>query len=348
MADGLAAQPAAPQAPALKAPVVPADLRGVPDPVLKIQAILDAEKAPAGEQPAQQPAQAPAPETEEPAQPNAQVEGEEAPPEEAKPGEIPLAQLEAVELEVTTKGEDGRDVVEKLTVKELREGYMKERDYRRKTAEVARQREEVGEKIRQGVESERSAYLQNLQQLQAAFIEAVSPELKDVNWNQLASDNPAEYVRLRNRADQIVQVLQGMQTKQQEAATKQKADAAEARKKAAAEARTTLEADIPGWNDTLYNELMNVGVSVGYKPEEVGQWVDPRAIKLLHKAHLYDKLQAGKPAPDKKVVVAPKVVKPGASQQAGQAQQQAAGAMKRLQASGKIEDAAAVIRSRLG
>jgi len=340
------ADPTAPQAPALKAPVVPADLRGVPDPVLKIQAILDAEKAPVKEQP-QAPA-APEPEAEVPAQPNAQVEGEDARPEEAKPGEIPLDQLEAVELEVTTKGEDGRDVVEKLTVKELRDGYMKERDYRRKTADVARQREEVGEKIRQGVESERNAYLQNIKQLQAAFVETVSPELKDVNWNQLASENPAEYVRLRNRSDQIVQVLQGMQAKQQETAKKQQADAAEARKKAAAEARTTLEADIPGWNDNLYQELLKVGVSAGYKPEEVGQWIDPRAIKLLHKAHLYDKLQAGKPSPEKKVVVAPKVVRPGASQQGGQAQQQAAGAMKRLQASGKIEDAAAVIRSRLG
>ena len=79
------------------------------------------------------------------AAPNQQVEGGDAPqvaPEEPEQpvAEIPLDQLEAIALEVVTKGDDGSDVTEKPTIKELREGYMRQKDYSRKTADIARQR----------------------------------------------------------------------------------------------------------------------------------------------------------------------------------------------------------------
>lgn len=356
MADaviGQAAPAAQPQA------RVSQDQRGVPDPVLRIQALLDAESAPpeqAPAAPAAAPEQAPAqpeaqPVGDAPAEPNKQVEGETATTEDARAvAEIPLDQLEAIELETTYKGEDGRDITEKLPVKALREGYMRQKDYQRKTAEVARQRDAVGEQVRQALESERSVYQKNLQDMQAVLLETAAPELKDVNWNDLAANNPFEYVRLRNRADQIAQALSAVQAKQKELTAKQQTEQDAARQKLAAKARETLEADIPGWNDGLYQTLMKSGEKYGFKPEEIGTWMDPRAIKLLHKAHQFDQLQAEKSAPpsDKKVVVAPKVVRPGTPTNVSQRQQQEQGAMKRLQTSGKLDDAAAVIRSRLG
>lgn len=358
MAQGQA-QPAAPAAP--KQAPLSQDERGIPDPVLRIQALLDREKAPQEQAaPALSPVQAAAeqieqpeatPEAEAPAGPNRQVEGDQAPSEDAPAGdEIPLDQLEAIELEVTTKGEDGKDVVGKHSVKELRLGYMRQQDYQRKTAEVARQRDEVGQKVRQAIEGERSSYQQQLQQMQAVLLETAAPELKDVNWNDLATNNAFEYVRLRNRADQLAQVLSNFQGKQKEIEAKQKAEVDTARSKLAVKAIETLEAEIPGWNDALYQTLMKSGSKHGYKPEEVATWVDARAIKVLHKAYLYDQLQAEKtqPAVEKKVVVPPKVVRPGPAQNPNQRQQQEQGAMKRLQTSGRIEDAAAVIRSRLG
>ena len=350
------AQPA-PAAPApAPAPAPSNDQRGIPDPVLRIQAILDAENAPPEQQAAPQLGEATGteaaqPEPDAPAGPNKQEEGEQVEQEEqVAPAEIPLDQLESVELEVTTKGENGTDVVEKLPIKELKLGYMRQKDYQRKTAEVANQRREVEAKIRQGVEGERTQYVQTLQQLQQIVVDSVAPELKNVDWNHLAQNDTYEYVRLRNRADQINQVLSQVQTKQKEAAEKAKADREAAMRETAIKARETLESDIPGFDDGLYQTLLKSGESVGFKPEEVATWVDARAIKLLHKAHLYDQLQSGKtpPAPVKKVAVPPKVIKPGPAANVSRAQQQDANAMKRLVGSGKIEDAAAVIRSRLG
>ena len=72
------------------------------NPVDMIAAVLDAERAPVPEAEVAQPEA----EAHEPSQ-NAQVEGDEPPAEgESKPvAEIPLEQLEAIELEVTVQGE---------------------------------------------------------------------------------------------------------------------------------------------------------------------------------------------------------------------------------------------------
>lgn len=344
------------------------DLRGVPETVQRIQKILNAEKAPpvtqarpqeqtTAPQEAQPEAQQ---EPEAPAGPNKQAEGEEAseqaqedaPSEPRRVAEIPLDQLEAIELEVTVKGEDGKDVVEKPSIKALREGYMRQKDYQRKTAEVARQREEVGNSVRQAVEGERTQYSQTLQQMQALIIETVAPELKDVNWKQLAQDNAFEYVRLSNRANEVTQALSRIQEAQQAITAKQQQEHAESSKKVVAKAREQLQAEIPGWNDTLYQSLMKTGMQdYGFKQEEVTSWTDPRVIKLLKDASEYRKMQAsptGKPSADKKVVAAPKVVRPGTVADTNPKAQRQAQAIKQLRSSGKIEDAAAVIRNRFG
>ena len=344
------------QAPASEAPAAAATAPSAAapqsdDPIARIGALLDAEAAAPVEQ---EPEAQSAPNTEEPAEPAAEGEEQqtEEPAEQQDPAamaEIPLDKLEAIELEVKVKGEDGRDVIEKPTIKELREGYMRQKDYSRKTAEVARQREEVPEKIRQGVESERTVYMQTLQQLNDLVIETVAPELKNVDWNTLATSDPFEYVRLQNRSNQVQQVLNGIQVKQQEITKKQEAEKGQALQKVAQQSRQVLEERIPGWSDQLYQQLMETAVTdYGYKRDEVASWLDPKAFQVLHDAAEYRKMKANKPIVDKRVVNVPKVVKSGTAQTVNRSQTRQSEAVKKLQGSGRIEDAAAVIRSRLG
>jgi len=304
-----------------------------PDPVAMISALLDAEKVTPDAKPEAKAAEV----TPETAQPeaeaetgsnNAQVEGEDAQPTEGV-SEIPLEQLEAIELEVTVQGQK-----QKLPIKALREGYMRQEDYSRKTAEVARQREEVGNSVRQAVEGERTQYQQNLQQLQALVTEAVAPELKDVNWNHLATNDPAEYVRLRNRADQVKNVLETIKTRGEELTARQKQEQSQVLQETARKARVQLDSDIPGFNDALYQNLIKSSENYGYKAEEVAQWVDPRAIKVLNDAYQFQQLKAGKPAADKKVAVAPPVVKSAAKPAVSKQSQQANNALERLRKTG--------------
>lgn len=349
MADGQAA----PAAPAPSA-----------DPVARIQAIINAEpgNSPSKRIPAlaQQPApteQVPAqpeatPEAEAPVEPNKQVEGDDAPTEDAQGGaEIPLDQLEAIELDVTVKGEDGKDLSEKTSIKALKEGYMRQKDYSRKTAELARQREQLPQEARKAAETARIEYVKELQTMHDLVTQTAAAELANVDWNDLATNNAFEYVRLENRRKQITQTLETIRGKQQETLSKHESERKTAMQEAASKARTQLESDIPGWNDALYQSLMKAGIEkYGYKQDEVSTWIDPRAFKVLHKANLYDQLQAEKKLPpsDKRVVIPPKAVTPGVVTNRNQSAQRESNAMKQLQTSGKIQDAAAVIRSRLG
>lgn len=326
------------QAQAAAAGITPApDLK----PVEAIQAMLLAEDK-AAEPAKEVAAAAPAATPETAAEPAPQAEPA------TDESTIPLEELEAIPLEVTVKGDNGEDVVEKLPIKELKLGYMRQKDYSRKTAEVARQRDEADVKIRQGVESERKAYQEQLQLVQQLVIESVAPELKDVNWNHLASTDPAEYVRLKNRADQIQTTLNTVQSKKTELTQKQKAEQAEARQKAGREALTILERDIPEWSDTHYQKLMKAGIDTyGFKPEEVASWIDPRAMKVLNDAYQFRQLKSEVPVKEKKVVAVPKVVRPGSKTETPQNVRNQE-SFTRLQKSGRIEDAAAVIKSRLG
>ena len=114
------------------------------------------------------------------------------------------------------------------------------------------------------------------------------------------------------------------------------------------EARQTLEKDIPGWSDDLYKTLMTAGTEYGFKAEEIGSWLDPRSIKVLHDAYQFrqSKAKLTPPPASKKVAVPPKALRPGTVNTAP-AKQANADAMKRLNGSGRIADAAAVIASRL-
>ena len=337
-----AGQAAAPAAPAA------APAPAAADPISRIQAMLESESAP----PPKEPGTSDEPDY-VPDGSNRKAEGEDAPQDEQTEqaaelpamAEIPLDQLEAIALEVTIKGDDGRDTVEKPTIKELREGFMRQKDYQRKTAEVARQREEVGEKVRQGIESERTQYLQNLQLLQATLIETTAPELKNVDWNALAQSDAFEYVRLQNRAQQIQQAIGSVQAKIKEVTDKHSTEQATLTKQRAAKARETLQERIPNWNDQLYQNIMKSGEAYGFKSEEVGAWLDPRSIEVLHDAMQYRQMK--QPAATKKVAVAPKVLKPGSTNAQGQNQQRNAEAFTRLQKSGSIRDAASIIQSRM-
>jgi hypothetical protein len=315
------------------------------DPVAAITALLDAEKV----TPEAKPPVEAAPEPEHEPALNAEVEGAEAVEEVEKPAvaEIPLEQLEAIALDVTFKSDDGKDVTEKLTVKELRDGFMMKKDYSKKTAELARQREESGEKTRQAIDSERSQYQESLKQLQALILETAAPELKNVDWNNLAANDPFEYVRLRNRAEQLTTALNTVKSKETELTTKQQAEKSQLLQKKAQATWQQLEADIPGFNKDLYQSLLKAGIEVGVSPETVNNWVDAGEIKLLHKAYLYDQLKAGKPADNKKVVVPPTAIKPGASNTVPAKVQRQGKALDQLRKTGTVNDLAAVIASQL-
>lgn len=266
-----------------------------------------------------------------------QEEQEEQPQEEESPLTI---DYEAPLFEVTVKVEGGGSEVKKVSLKDLESGYMMQSDYQRKTAELARARETMTQEVQKTVEPMRQQYIQNLQQLQTVVQSLVMPELQGVNLEQLASENPAEYVKVTAKFQKVQQALQQAQWAQQQ-------EAQRAFQQQAEESRQILSdpvRGIPGWSNEVYQGIISEGSrSYGFSPEEVAGVVDHRMIKVLHDALQYQKISKSKPIVEKKVSVAPKVLKPGAPTSGAETQAKEVKDLRaRVKKSGDIKDAAAL------
>jgi hypothetical protein len=291
------------------------------------------EKQPLPESQSQEPQSLEAPE-EGQAQAQPEPEGEKA-TIEIDPDE------KLFDVEVAVEG--GEKKTEKLSLNELKAQRMMQADYQRKTQEVARQREEVGEKIRQGIQAQQTEYLQRLQAFQDVLTKTAAPELANVNWDKLATEDPAEYIRASNRARQVEQAWQAIEAEKGKALAQLKDNHEAQLRKLQTEAQERVKQHIPHWNDDLKGQLKKTAIDTyGFKGEEVDQIFHPGFMRLLHDAHEFQKTKSAKPA-DKKVVVTPKVVKPGVVQTDGNKNERVKETMSKLRKSGSVNDAAAAI-----
>lgn len=268
-------------------------------------------------------------------------------PVEAAPVELPPT------LKVTIKDDEGKDVEQELPVDEVRSGYMRHADYTRKTQALAKERAVIPQKIAEAdrlVTDARAQFGQALQNLQAFVTHAAAPELQNVNWNQLSQENPTEYVRLKQRAEQVNATLAQIQNYQREVSKQAEAQQKKAMREAAQSARETLNREIPGgWNDDLYAKIQKAAVNhYGYTQEEFGMIVDARTIIMANDALKYRELVSGKPIAQQKVAQAsPLAVKPGAVPTATEKRQSAVDkARAQAQKSGSVEDALAVLQAK--
>jgi hypothetical protein len=245
-------------------------------------------------------------------------------------------------IEIEEVLENGEKGVNKYSLNELKAQRLMRADYTRKTQELAQQRKELEQKNNQSIENERKQYLSTLQTLHKAVINAAAPELQNVNWSTLATENPAEYVRLSNRAREVQASIAAIQQEHDRVYQSQNADREKQRQSVIEEAKVKIKEAIPDWNDALYQKVMNTAVKYGYTQQEAAQLYDPKVITLLHKLSLSESVSEQKPIIEKKLVLAPKVVKPGA-RVSNKAQTDANAAKQRLSQSGSINDLADVM-----
>ena len=284
---------------------------------------------------AQQPETPTAPEGEQPEQteqPETEATASDSEQEETATIEIdpdePLFEQEVLE--------NGTKTTQKLSLKELQQGYLRQADYTRKNQEVAKARAEVQEHARQAQQQAAGQFAQRLDQLQAALVKTVAPELANVDWDKLANEDAFEYVRLSNRAKQINDVLQAIETDKSAANEVSNQQQQQKKTQTWQQSLEVLQKDIPDWGAPVAQRLSKAAQDVGFAAEEVAQWDDYRIIKLAHKAAMYDDQQAQVAPTAKKIALVPRVLKPGSKQPAKTATVEA---RQKLTKSGKPEDA---------
>lgn len=242
-------------------------------------------------------------------------QAEEASAEQEKSEEIPL-DLDAPLVDVTVKLEGGGEETRKVSINEMRLGYMRREDYQRKTAEVARERDGVEQVVDERLSSERGQYVQNLQVMQKALWQFAQGEFANADFARLARDNPAAAVEFQARAQEFNQILGEAQEELQRVTAQEQAKAAKAFQEATRRCVEVLQSEVPGWGAEMVQAISATGKSeYGFTQEELNTLSDPRMIKVLVDAHKYRQLQAAKPAIKNKVVSAPKMMKPGAKEE---------------------------------
>ena len=186
----------------------------------------------------------------------------------------------------------------KEQIEKFRNERLMQADYTRKTQEVAEerkavhaQREEMGKQVQfqqQHFAECAQAYTlsEQIKQYEAidfnALFQQDADQARNLDWqrNQLVKQRDEILSRISQRSQQ--QALQ----EQQETA------------KRLQEGQAFLEREIKGWSKELAESLVGHGQTLGFSESELRQVVDPRHIKVLHKAYLYDQLakrQAEKP-----------------------------------------------------
>lgn len=242
---------------------------------------------------------------------------------------------------------------EQITLDEARDGYLRRSDYQRKTADLARQRDAVGEQHRE-VDALRSALqqerLSNAQGLQTAVqilenIAGPRPELAtypDQGTYAIAMDAWRNTIEKRDAAaNAATALLQTYQVEQQ----KQQADQLKA-----AEERV-LER-YPEWRDpdihiAAQKTMVNYLREKGMPEQDIAQISHPIYIDILQDAVAGQKARQAKDKAVKKTEKAKRFMKPGGRNARPQRQRRSTSELdQRLTQSGNIEDAIDLLVSR--
>ena len=241
----------------------------------------------------------------------------------------------------------------KLTREEAIKYAQQGFDYTQKTMAVAEKDKQLSARL------ERMAQIEQVNQLVAADLatvkayEAQLRQYENVNWVQVATDEPLEYPKYRAQYDQLVNGYQsavGQYNAKQKAVTEA---TTQLRTQKAAEERTKLLERIPEWKDqSKYQagatELRSWLIGQGAAEQEVDQLTDSLAVTIAYKAMKYDRLEKAKTDKVKQLRTQPPVTRPGAAPVKGQAQADAErGLSQRLKKSGDLKDAAALLMTRM-
>lgn len=221
----------------------------------------------------------------------------------------------------------------------LRES-QRDKGFQEKSTEIAELKKSF-EAEKQAIEQERLKYADYL----AAQINQALPEKPAVELlnPQSPNYNPEQYHLQKAQYDDAMTHQEALKSQYGQMMQEQQKAHQEQFQAFVTEQNEILTRTLPEWSqDGFKDRILSYATSNGYVPEQLQQ-ASAMDIKTLTKAMKYDALMAKKPSVQEKVKTVPKVAKPGSK--AGQSAKFEAkqARLKKLQTSGSLDDAAAVL-----
>ncbi len=242
---------------------------------------------------------------------------------------------------------------EEKTIEELRSGFLRQKDYTRKTQELAESRKAIEAKD-QEIDRERAEYAQLL----PALAERIQQEAEqEPDWDTLYDTDPVMAAKAerqwRKEQEGRVAQLQAVQAEQQRmqqiAAQKQQ----QMQQSYLEQQRHILPDIIPEWRDkkvaaTEATQIRDFLLGEGFSEQDVSGMSNATLVKLARKAMLYDRGETRanevKAKPKKPRA---KTLKSGSRASQPKRTSAAQEAQNRARKTGRVNDAAAAIKALL-
>lgn len=216
----------------------------------------------------------------------------------------------ALNLKTKVDGEEG-----KAKLSDLITSYQLRAHLDKETRAVAEQRKTI-EAQNASYEQQLAARAQQVEDLANAAQMELNREFQNVDWQTLRVTDPAEYAAslqdYQARQAHINNIAGQAQAQRQQFTAKQQQDQIAFLQEQA----KALPALIPEWNDPVVAdkeraEIRDFALNLGVSKADVDSISQAAHVAILRKAMMYDRMQTSKTAMEKKVVSAPKLVKPG-------------------------------------
>lgn len=241
---------------------------------------------------------------------------------------------------------DGEDY--EVSADELRSGYQRQKDYTKKTQQLAEQRKEYDAKV-----AELTGQFEQIMQNASLANDVLNRDMKkfeQVDWEALKVKDPVGYVQkqielqdIRNQQAQLRQQAQSAFEANQKVQQENLQKALESERKRALEA-------FPEWKNpdkaaVHQSKIADYARSIGYTDDELRFVQKAKDLLVLDKARKYDELQKTKKGITTKAKpTVRKLVKSKGTPPKGAAKRKAVAESRgRLQQSGSLKDAAALM-----
>lgn len=214
-------------------------------------------------------------------------------PEDEKPEDEPDDQTSARKVKVTVKGEDGADEVLEVEEPELVKGYLRQRDYSRKTTELAERERQAFDVVSTKLNEGRTYFMQQAQMAHAAVMQLAGLKSQE-ELSQLATTDPAAWAVEQQRINQVREVLTGLQQQMGHAQQQAQAEAAHRQQEAFRKSWDALQAK--GFDRPKLAKLYeSVSQKYGFEMREFAGVYDPRLVMVMRDAAAYQALKDKKP-----------------------------------------------------
>ena len=230
-----------------------------------------------------------------------------------------------------------------VTLNDLKQSFSGQKYIQQGMKQAAEQRKQAEEAFN-GLNQQREQLNQLMQQVeQQGVISQPTPPSKE-----LLNADPLGYIE----ADATYREQMGAyQTQQQQIGQQQQAmqqAQGQAHQAHLQSQMAELQQAIPDFSDAkkapkMKERLVKQGMAEGYTAEEIGGIVDHRAMKVLHKAMLYDQMMEGGSDVQAKLKKARPLMKAGTKKQPTSAAKKHSKQMSKLKKSGSIHDAAKLL-----